>query len=842
MDASRTLTDLAAYAPFARRLALALLRSPDLADEAVQGAMVVAWRGEHTIRRPRAWLARTVRHVAANIRRREHRTAVRERRGSPPAGQASAVEELVRRNTRTALLRAVLELPEVEREIVMLRYYDDEPPRRIAAALGSSVDAVHNRLRSGIKRLRAALDDEDGLDWRTGLTVLTTPVLEGGAGWSGVIAVSSSKSGLTIVATAVLLAIGACTIWVLGALGHAGDRGAGVPIATASGSGKEALRPALGGVDLATPPVSEAPPDSDVPAGSLERVPIRIVDANGDELLDRPRRVHLIDILNEENDVRTAPVIDGHVILGTDGATGPSSRRKAVIRALLLETENGFALPFAPGIPEPGDARDNGLMFRAIAQTRVHVVEQEGGDAIPGARVEFRRARDPLVPAAFSELQRSTSSSGTHELSLFDWMRLEPRSLIDGGRGEVLFGLRIYAPGRGWHASWGVLGRDNYARVPDVPARTVALDLQSGGPRPVTLSIRHLEDYRRVILRSAVTSPTRLALPELAPGTYEVVVHSADAAQSGDDPSSTPLATAQFEITGDPGVSSLAIDLDASNLRAPLVATARVGEGWPLDDVVLAITPSGGERVVLTNAPGGGLQPSRGRERDFRFQVDDALAGSCLVEWEQPTHLASRLTLGVGPRAPILIELPRRVSVGVRLEVDEATDLPEPDHIRWFLPHVDGARMHPNKGAQRDESTGLFRFDAPAVQVRFGGLSGDLVWFLERKDVDLSKLDSTVSLRATRTAVVEVRVSGSSASSDSIAQRTRVIRLLGDGVRASVSPYPRQDLRGRSGFRLFLQDPGWYEVDVSDHPELTGQPAKSVLVSAGQTTTVEFRK
>lgn len=59
-----------------------------------------------------------------------------------------------------AVRRAVLALPEAEREVVVLRHYQDLPFPAIAALLDLPVTTVKSRMTRGLERLRAALADE----------------------------------------------------------------------------------------------------------------------------------------------------------------------------------------------------------------------------------------------------------------------------------------------------------------------------------------------------------------------------------------------------------------------------------------------------------------------------------------------------------------------------------------------------------------------------------------------------------------------------------------------------------------------------------------------------------
>src|SRR5690606_25812636 len=69
------------------------------------------------------------------------------------------------------VIHAVRELPEAQRDAVLLRYFDDLPPRAIAERLGVPVATVKTRLKRGLAALRERLDAEHG-DRRTWVAAL----------------------------------------------------------------------------------------------------------------------------------------------------------------------------------------------------------------------------------------------------------------------------------------------------------------------------------------------------------------------------------------------------------------------------------------------------------------------------------------------------------------------------------------------------------------------------------------------------------------------------------------------------------------------------------------------
>ncbi|WP_151773683.1 SigE family RNA polymerase sigma factor [Streptomyces abyssomicinicus] len=70
------------------------------------------------------------------------------------AGAAGPVDPAERQATRDALWRAVLRLPDRQRAIVVLRYYEDLSEARTAELLGVSVGTVKSALSRALVKLR----------------------------------------------------------------------------------------------------------------------------------------------------------------------------------------------------------------------------------------------------------------------------------------------------------------------------------------------------------------------------------------------------------------------------------------------------------------------------------------------------------------------------------------------------------------------------------------------------------------------------------------------------------------------------------------------------------------
>jgi RNA polymerase sigma-70 factor (ECF subfamily) len=151
-------------------VAFRILRDPDLARDAVQQALLNAWRDLYSLRDPDRldpWLYRLVVracYVEARQRRRAvaltHLAVVRSVSDRPLA-QVDDHEQLERGFRRLS--------PE-QRAVVVLHYYLDLPLTEVAAIMGIPAGTVRSRLHYAISGLKAALD----ADGRSTITKVNT--------------------------------------------------------------------------------------------------------------------------------------------------------------------------------------------------------------------------------------------------------------------------------------------------------------------------------------------------------------------------------------------------------------------------------------------------------------------------------------------------------------------------------------------------------------------------------------------------------------------------------------------------------------------------------------------
>jgi RNA polymerase sigma-70 factor, ECF subfamily len=136
-----------------------VLRDVDRAEDALQDALVIAWRDLRGLRDPDrfdAWLRRVVVHECIDHAGRERRR-VANLRVLPDEGPASP-DELVSVADRDQLERGFRRLPPEQRAILVLRHYAGYAYSDIAETLGIPDGTVRSRLHHAHRAMRAALE------------------------------------------------------------------------------------------------------------------------------------------------------------------------------------------------------------------------------------------------------------------------------------------------------------------------------------------------------------------------------------------------------------------------------------------------------------------------------------------------------------------------------------------------------------------------------------------------------------------------------------------------------------------------------------------------------------
>ena len=136
-----------------------ILRDIDRAEDALQDALVIAWRDLRSVRDPDrfdAWLQRLVIHVCLNQATRERRRTARLH--VLPIDGPAAPDDLLSVGDRDLLDRGFRRLPPEQRAILVMHHYLGYAPTEIAENLGIPAGTARSRLHNAHRAMRAALE------------------------------------------------------------------------------------------------------------------------------------------------------------------------------------------------------------------------------------------------------------------------------------------------------------------------------------------------------------------------------------------------------------------------------------------------------------------------------------------------------------------------------------------------------------------------------------------------------------------------------------------------------------------------------------------------------------
>jgi len=143
------------------RLAAVLVRDTPTAEEVVQDAFIAmhdGWQRLKDADKALAYLRQAVVNRSRSVLR--HRLVVERNLQKPPPDMPSAEHGALTLLERSAVVAALRDLPDRQREAIVLRYYADLSEAEIAAAMKISRGAVKSHTARGMAALRAALEQD----------------------------------------------------------------------------------------------------------------------------------------------------------------------------------------------------------------------------------------------------------------------------------------------------------------------------------------------------------------------------------------------------------------------------------------------------------------------------------------------------------------------------------------------------------------------------------------------------------------------------------------------------------------------------------------------------------
>ena len=129
------------------------VRSPADAEDVVQEAFVKFWRRNHRVDN-RALLYATVRSVALDLIRRDSRRARREAEAFSNSEQSFQPQFQFDDESQRALAAAIDRLPHEQREVLVMKIWNELTFAEIASALGISNNTAASRYRYALSALK----------------------------------------------------------------------------------------------------------------------------------------------------------------------------------------------------------------------------------------------------------------------------------------------------------------------------------------------------------------------------------------------------------------------------------------------------------------------------------------------------------------------------------------------------------------------------------------------------------------------------------------------------------------------------------------------------------------
>lgn len=152
-------------------LAMYMLRHDALAEEVTQEIFLNIWlkAGSFNAARgaPRSWIMSVAHHKIVDLIRSRRRgltmtdPAEYETLDLLPSGQISTEDEVEHNLERERIMKAMSVLPEAQREVLVLAYFEGYSQSEMAKKLGQPLGTIKTRVRLGMQKLRTVLERYD---------------------------------------------------------------------------------------------------------------------------------------------------------------------------------------------------------------------------------------------------------------------------------------------------------------------------------------------------------------------------------------------------------------------------------------------------------------------------------------------------------------------------------------------------------------------------------------------------------------------------------------------------------------------------------------------------------
>lgn len=152
-------------------LAMYMLRHDALAEEVTQEIFLNIWlkAGSFNAARgaPRSWIMSVAHHKIVDLIRSRRRGLTMtdpseyETLDLLPSGQISTEDEVEHNLERERIMKAMSVLPEAQREVLVLAYFEGYSQSEMAKKLGQPLGTIKTRVRLGMQKLRTVLEQYD---------------------------------------------------------------------------------------------------------------------------------------------------------------------------------------------------------------------------------------------------------------------------------------------------------------------------------------------------------------------------------------------------------------------------------------------------------------------------------------------------------------------------------------------------------------------------------------------------------------------------------------------------------------------------------------------------------
>ena len=201
--------DLTEHLDGVRRLVRSMVRDESEADDVVQETMVVALENRTRVRGGLfGWLAGVARNLARRRARSEGRRSRYEGDAPPRALAPSTADVVARAAEQRRILDVVLGMEEPYRSVLLLRFIEDLPPRKVAARLDVPVETVRTQTKRGVARLRdrlGVMHDGNQAELRAALALAATEPL--GAAHARAVALARASGLVVLLGVGVLVLV-----------------------------------------------------------------------------------------------------------------------------------------------------------------------------------------------------------------------------------------------------------------------------------------------------------------------------------------------------------------------------------------------------------------------------------------------------------------------------------------------------------------------------------------------------------------------------------------------------------------------------------------------------------